>query len=151
MSVRLFALISGIVYLLVGIMGFIPIFVAAPVTAPDLAVEAGYGYLLGIFPINVLHNIVHLAVGFWGVLSYRSYSGSRTYSKGLAIFYGLLTIMGFFPVLQTTFGLIPIFSHDIWLHAVTAIIAAYFGFVAKPRSSTAQEREGSTVGGRDRY
>ncbi|MBE9158091.1 DUF4383 domain-containing protein [Nodosilinea sp. LEGE 06152] len=151
MSVRLFALISGVVYLLVGILGFIPGLVALPTTAPDLAVEAGYGYLLGIFPINVLHNIVHLAVGFWGVLSYRSYSGSRNYSKGLAIFYGLLTIMGFFPVLQTTFGLIPIFGHDIWLHALTALIAAYFGFMAKGRSSVAQEHERTPVGGRDRY
>jgi hypothetical protein len=151
MSVRLFALISGIVYLLIGILGFIPGFVAAPVGAPGLAVDAGYGYLFGIFPINVLHNIVHLSVGFWGVLSYRSYSGSRTYSKGLAIFYGLLAIMGLFPILRTTFGLIPIFGHDIWLHALTAIIAAYFGFVAKPRSATAQEHEETTVGGRDRY
>lgn len=150
MSVRLFALISGIVYVLVGVMGFIPGFVTSPVTAPDLAVDAGYGYLLGLFPINVLHNIVHLAVGFWGLLSYRSYSGSRNYSKGLAIFYGILAIMGFFPILGTTFGLIPIFGHDIWLHALTALIAAYFGFMAKPNRPAPQE-DRAPVGSRDRY
>ncbi|MBD1874222.1 DUF4383 domain-containing protein [Nodosilinea sp. FACHB-131] len=48
MSVRLFALISGIVYVLVGLLGFVPTFVAAPEVAPALAVEAGYGYLLGL-------------------------------------------------------------------------------------------------------
>ncbi|MEB3358569.1 MAG: DUF4383 domain-containing protein [Synechococcales bacterium] len=150
MSVRLFALISGIVYILVGILGFIPGFVTTPAVAPDLAVEAGYGFLLGIFPINVLHNIVHLAVGIWGVSAYRTYPASRTYSKGLAIFYGVLAIMGFFPVLRTTFGLIPIFGNDIWLHALTALIAAYFGFIAKPaRVTTPEER--ATVGSRDRY
>ena len=145
MSVRLFALISGIVYVLVGLLGFVPTFVASPEAAPALAVEAGYGYLLGLFPINVLHNIVHLAVGLWGLLAYRSYSGSRTYGKGLAIFYGLLAVMGFIPVLQTTFGLIPIFGHDIWLHALTALVAAYFGFVATPN----KERE-STMASRNR-
>ena len=38
--------------------------------------------------------------------------------------------MGFFPGLRTTFGLIPIFGHDIWLHAVSALAAAYFGWMA---------------------
>lgn len=152
MSVRLFALISGVVYLIVGILGFIPGFVTLTGFAPDLVVDAGFGYLFGIFPINVLHNIVHLAVGLWGILAYRSYSGSKTYSKGLAIFYGVLAVMGFFPVLQTTFGLIPIFGNDIWLHALTAIIAAYFGFIAKPdRATTINEREEMTASGRDRY
>jgi len=152
MSVRLFALISGIVYLVVGILGFIPAFVTFGTTNSSLAVDAGFGYLFGIFPINVLHNIVHLAVGVWGILGYRSYSGAKTYSKGLAIFYGLLAVMGFFPILQTTFGLIPIFGNDIWLHALTAVIAAYFGFFAKPdRVTVTNEREEATVTSRDRY
>lgn len=151
MNVRLFALISGIIYLLIGILGFIPGFVTFTGVAPELAVDAGYGYLFGLFPINVLHNIVHLAVGFWGILAYRSYLGSKTYSKALAIFYGVLAVMGFFPILRTTFGLIPIFGHDIWLHALTAIIAAYFGFFAKPDRPTTREREEATVAGRDQY
>ncbi|WP_348248197.1 DUF4383 domain-containing protein [Leptolyngbya sp. GB1-A1] len=137
----IFRFISGIVYVLVGILGFIPGMVATPGAAPQLAVNAGYGYLMGLFPINVLHNIVHLAVGFWGLLSYRRYSSARTYCRGLAIFYGLLTIMGFLPVLNTTFGLIPIFGHDIWLHAVTALIAAYFGFT-RTRSASGLRDDG---------
>lgn len=151
MGVRLFALISGAIYIVVGILGFIPGLVTAPTVAPGLAVDAGYGYLMGIFPVNLLHNFVHLAVGLWGVLAYRSYVSSRAYGKGLAIFYGLLAIMGFFPVLQTTFGLIPIFGNDIWLHALTALIAAYFGFMARPSFSTTTGEERATVGGRDRY
>ena len=131
-------------------MGFIPGLVTAPAITPDLAVDAGYGYLMGIFPINLLHNLVHLTVGILGLLAYRSYTSSRTYGKGLAIFYGLLAIMGFFPILRTTFGLIPIFGNDIWLHALTALIAAYFGFVARPSLSTTAGEERATVGGRDR-
>lgn len=151
MGARYFALIAGIAYVLVGLMGFIPGLVAAPGTGPDIAVDAGYGYLLGLFPVNVLHNLVHLAVGIWGLLSYRSISGARAFSRGLAIFYGVLTLMGLFPVLNTTFGLIPIFSHDIWLHALTAAIAAYFGFSKPQREASTRYDNRSTVGSRDRY
>jgi hypothetical protein len=135
MAVRYFALISGIAYLLVGLMGFIPGFnQPPPPTAPDLAVDAGYGYLLGLFPINVLHNLVHLLIGVLGIVAYRTFSASRSYSRGLAVFYGLLAVMGLIPGLNTTFGLIPIFSHDVWLHALTAAIAAYFGWMAPVRA-----------------
>jgi hypothetical protein len=39
---------------------------------------------------------------------------------------------GLFPAIQSTLGLIPIFGNDVWLHALTAAIAAYFGFIVKP-------------------
>ena len=61
---------------------------------------------------------------------------ARNYARGLAIFYGLLAIMGLIPGLNTTFGLIPIFGHDIWLHALSALVAAYFGFMASDAAVT---------------
>lgn len=135
--VRYFALILGIAYLAVGILGFIPgMLQALGPTAPNLAVDAGYGRLLGLFPVNVLHNVVHLGVGLWGLLAYRSLGGSIGFARGLTIFYGLLAIMGLIPVLNTTFGLIPIFGHDVWLHAVSALAAAYFGFMRRNDDST---------------
>ncbi len=130
-----FALIIGILFVLIGAMGFIPTFVQQPTAAtemPGLSFTMGAGYLLGIFPINVLHNIVHLLVGGLGIFASLSLGSARLYSGALAIFYGLLTVMGLFPPTQSTLGLIPIFGNDIWLHAVTAAIATYFGFLAKP-------------------
>lgn len=138
MGTRYFALIGGIVYALVGLLGFIPGTHPLPMDAPQLAVDAGYGFLLGLFPINILHNIVHLAIGVWGILSYRSYAGSRAFARGLAILYALLAIMGLIPGLNTTLGLIPIFGHDVWLHALTAIAAAYFGFAARDTDTYTQ-------------
>ena len=132
MTTRNFAMAIGILYLVVGLLGFFPGLVTAPATdAPHVAVDAGYGYLMGLFPINVFHNLVHLGVGIWGLSASRSLAGSLSFGRGLAIFYGLLTIMGLIPVLNTTFGLIPIFGHDIWLHAVSAAVAAYFGFAGR--------------------
>jgi hypothetical protein len=130
MGARYFALGTGIIYLLVGLLGFIPGMVTA-YTGPDLAVQAGAGNLMGLFPINILHNIVHLAIGAWGIAAYRSINGSVAFARGLAIFYGLLAILGLLPApISTTFGLIPIHGTDVLLHALTAAIAAYFGFMA---------------------
>lgn len=130
MLTRRFALIAGIVYLVIGVLGFFPdLRSAPPAHAPHLAVETSYGYLFGLFPVNILHNIVHLAIGLWGVLAYRQLSTSRTFAKGLAALYALLAVMGVLPYLNVTWGIIPLFGHDVWLHALTAAIAAYFGFV----------------------
>jgi hypothetical protein len=130
-----FTLIIGIIFALVGVMGFIPGFVKEPTVTPDMAglsLTSGYGYLLGLFPINVLHNVVHLLVGLLGMVASVSLGSARLYSGILALFYGSLTVMGLFPPTQSTLGFIPIFGNDIWLHGFTAAIAAYFGFIATP-------------------
>jgi hypothetical protein len=132
MTVKTFALIAGIVYLAAGALGFVPaLLTPAPEHAPTLGVTAFHGYLLGLFPVNFMHNLVHLAIGAWGVAASRSVGGSRAYSKSIAVIYGVLAVMGLIPALNTMFGLVPIHGHAIWLHAGTALIAAYFGWVAK--------------------
>jgi hypothetical protein len=129
MMTRRFALVVGIIYLVIGIAGFIPGLVQGQ-DYPDLAVDAGSGALLGLFPVNVVHHLVHLLVGVLGIAAYRAFDSARLYARGLAIVYGVLAVMGLISAanLHTMFGLTPLFSHDVWLHAGTAIIAAYFGW-----------------------
>jgi hypothetical protein len=129
MMTRRFALVVGIIYLLIGIAGFIPGLVQGQ-DYPDLAVDAGSGALLGLFPVNVVHHLVHLLVGVLGIAAYRAFDTARLYARGLAIVFGVLAVMGLISAanLHTMFGLTPLFSHDVWLHAGTAIIAAYFGW-----------------------
>lgn len=130
MNIRTFALVFGIVFALVGIAGFIPQLLTPHDTVEhELAVDQGAGNLLGLFPVNLLHNLVHLAFGAWGLLVYRNTDASITYARSVAIVYGLLVIMGFVPGLNTMFGLVPLHGNDIWLHALLAAVAAYFGFV----------------------
>ena len=126
---RRFALVVGIIYLVIGIAGFIPGLVQGQ-DYPDLAVDNGSGALLGLFPVNVVHHLVHLLVGVLGIAAYRAFDTARLYARGLAIVYGVLAVMGLISAanLDTMFGLTPLFSHDVWLHAGTAIIAAYFGW-----------------------
>lgn len=129
MKTRYFALVVGIVYLFLGILGFIPSLLALPVSAPTLAVSAGYGYLFGLFPVNLLHNLAHLAIGIWGIIAYRrGLNAARLYARSLAILFGVLAVLGLIPIVKTVFGLMPLFGHDVWLHALSAIIAAYFGY-----------------------
>lgn len=128
MNTRTFALIFGIVFLAVGILGFVPGLVHPPGGAHEVNVTQNYGDLLGLFPVNVLHNIVHILFGLWGLAAYRSLSGARTYARSVAVIYAVLTVMGFIPALNTTFGFIPLYGNDIWLHALLAAVAAYFGW-----------------------
>ena len=129
MNVRTFALIYGVVFLLIGVAGFIPgLLTPLDAVEHDLAVEQGAGQLFGLFPVNILHNIVHIVFGVWGLAVYRSTSGAVTYARSVAVIYAVLMIMGFIPGLETAFGLVPLHGNDIWLHALLAAIAAYFGF-----------------------
>jgi hypothetical protein len=140
MTSQYFAIGIGVIYVIAGLLGFLPAVVTAPPPgAPDMAVTTGYAYLLGLFPVNALHNLVHLAIGIWGIWAYSSYLSARNFCRSLAVFYGLLTLMGLFPTMYTMFGLVPLFGHDVWLHALTALVAAYYGWSGMTAVSQASE------------
>ena len=130
MNVRTFALIYGLAFTAIGIAGFIPGFVTAHESLDhQLAVEQRAGDLFGLFPVNVLHNLVHLVFGVWGLAVYRNAYAAIGYARIVAVMYALFMVMGFIPGLNTVMGLVPLHGNDIWLHAVLAAVAAYFGFV----------------------
>jgi hypothetical protein len=113
-----------------------------------VTVSSFYRYLLGLFPVNLVHNLVHLAIGAWGVVAYRrGIPSSCLFARGLAVLYAVLAIMGFIPGFNTLFGLVPLYGHDVWLHAVTAIIAAYFGWFHRVDvGDRVRDRAGDLVG-----
>ena len=136
MTARNFAMILGVVFIVVGILGFIPGINAAHNMQgnppPPLIVDTSSGYLLKLFHVNVLHNLVHILFGVLGIAMARM-GQAVNYCRFVAIAYGLLAILGMIPTfnLQYTFGLIPIEGHDIWLHALIALAAAAFGWMVK--------------------
>ena len=141
MTSRDLARVIGTLFLAVGVLGFVPGMKSPPpLTAPHLTVEAGYGLLLGLFPVNWIHNLVHLAIGLAGLALSHTLSDARTFARGLTFFYGALAVMGVIPGLNSTFGLIPLFGHDVWLHAATAAVAAYFGFGQRVEKMEIRER-----------
>ena len=141
MSVQTFARIFGIVFLLVGIAGFVP-GLTVPHTHPDVTVTSGLGLVFGLFPVNILHNLTHILFGIWGLVAARSIGGSRGYARAVAIAYALLAVMGLIAAarLYTTFGLIPLYGHDVWLHVLLAAGGAYFGFMHRDAGVTTAAR-----------
>lgn len=126
MSTRTAALVFGIVFAVIGGLGFVA--APPPPDAPALTLEHGHGMVLGMFPVNTAHNVVHL---LFAILGFAAWAGgwSRTYFQLLAVSYAALTVMGLIPATQTTFGLIPLWGNDVFLHGAVAVAAAYFGFV----------------------
>lgn len=140
MDIKRFTYVAGIVFVVVGILGFIPGVTTAPhVNDPNLAIETAYGRLFGLFPVNAVHNLVHIALGLWALAVANDFAKSRIYCKATAIIYAVLMVMGFIPNLNTMFGLAPLHSHDVWLHALFAIATAYYGYV------DVSDREGFTA------
>ena len=119
----------GVIFIVVAVLGFI---------SPGgmvMAVEPTTGMVLGVFPVNLLHNVVHLLFGVWGLLAYGSCSGSKSFFTIAGFIYVVLTCVGFLS--PTGFGLVPVGGADIWLHAVLAIAMLGIGLTAKPDSAAA--------------
>lgn len=124
------AVVFGVVFTLAGLAGLVA--APPPPGAPPLTVEHGHGLALGIFPVNTLHNLVHLLFGVLGFAAARNLMLSpRGYFQVVSISYALLTLLGLIPATYTTFGLVPIWGADVWLHLALAAGAAYFGFGAR--------------------
>lgn len=134
---RYCALAIGILFLVLGIAGFIPALVSIPGTDISFipaheahnAYAAGYGYLFGLFPTNFLHNLFHCAVGLLGITSYITHHGARQFNRIFFVAYVVIAIMGLLPFTKTFFGLMPVFGYNVLLNATSAFAAAYYGTV----------------------
>lgn len=126
-TVQKIAMVFGVVFLLIAIVGFIsPGGMAMTVDPP--------GMLLGMFPINMLHNVVHLLFGIWGLAASRSWSGAKSYAQIGGVIYLILAVCGYF--VPNFFNLVPLGGNDIWLHALLGLILAGVGFTAKAETVT---------------
>ena len=129
MKTSSFALILGLAYFAAGLLGLIPaMLVPPPADAPPTTFAVLYGYLIGLFPVNIVHTLINLAIGVWGIAAWSGRASSVAYARGVAVLFGVLAVMGLLPLTNTVFGMIPIHSNDVWLHGVSAVIAGYFGW-----------------------
>lgn len=114
-----FALVFGIAYLLVGVAGFF-------VTGFDDFAGRTYGKEVLIFPVNPLHNLIHLAIAVVWIVSSARHGRSRQANLLIGGVLGLVTILGAFGLLHflsiESFG-----SPDNFLHLTSAALALYFG------------------------
>ncbi|MGW0159354.1 DUF4383 domain-containing protein [Mycobacterium sp. NPDC003323] len=114
------AIAVGVVFLLVGILGFIP-----GITAHyDQLTFAGHhseAALLGIFNVSVLHNLVHLAFGIAGIALARTFNTARGYLIGGGAIYLVLFIYGLVIDQHSAMNFVPVNDADNWLHLGLAL------------------------------
>ena len=106
------ARLVGIVFLLVGIAGFIPGVTTNLYDGLEFAGNDGTAELLGIFQVSVLHNIVHGLFGLAGLTLAATPSGARTYLIGGGAIYLALFAIGIIGGGDW----IPVNDADNWLH-----------------------------------
>ena len=116
------ATLSGIVFLAVSAVGF----AAGAGGHPMLGMSTGM--LLGLFPVNVLHNVVHMLFGIWGIWAGWSARRSVSYALGSGAAYLILAICGMLT--PQLLGIVPIGGYDVVLHLALAVTLAGAGFWA---------------------
>jgi hypothetical protein len=127
--IQRYTLFLAIGFIIIAIVGFIPGLNHGPHHHdPALAVDESYGRIFGLFAVNVLHNLVHFAFGVWAWFAAKREESAVKFCRFVAVAYGILAVFGLLPPTYTAFGLVPLFGHDVWLHAGIALSAAYFGF-----------------------
>jgi len=114
------ALAVGIVFLVVGIAGFIP-GVTTNIDTLQFAGHESEALLFGVFQVSILHNLVHLLFGVVGIVVARSSAASRNYLIWGGVVYALLWIYGLFVNGDSPANFIPMNDADDWLHLVLAV------------------------------
>jgi hypothetical protein len=114
-TVQWAALAFGVIYLVAGLLGFIP------------SLQTNHA-LFGIFRVNLLHNLVHVVIGIGGLAAVSSLANSRTFCQVVGVILLLLGVIGI--GIPNPLGLLYIGQADVPLHLVSGALLAYFGFAA---------------------
>jgi hypothetical protein len=110
------AMVLGLVFLIVGVLGFVP----NPIVSPT-----------GVFVVDNIHNCVHVGSGI--LLLIGAYASAGTFGPSLAlklvgIAYAIIAIFGFVMPGDMPFGMLAMNTADNWLHVVLAAVLLYAGF-----------------------
>ncbi|HSX25047.1 MAG TPA: DUF4383 domain-containing protein [Candidatus Andersenbacteria bacterium] len=117
------ATIFGWVLIALGVLGFVP-----GITSN--------GHLLGIFDVNMAHNLVHLISGLAALyLASQGEAQAQMFFKVFGVIYLVVAVLGFFGGDMPVLGFISNNSADTWLHVVIALLSLYLGFGTKKESS----------------
>jgi hypothetical protein len=103
MSALAFALVCGLFYAVLGVLELFP-------------------------PVSPVIAAVHILIGLWGLAARAGAVSPVQYARSATVVFTLLAVIGLVPAVHPYLGLLPIEGRDVWMHLVSALIAAYFGF-----------------------
>ncbi|MFG1650241.1 DUF4383 domain-containing protein [Micromonospora sp. NPDC049275] len=113
--VRRAASSASVLFLLVGVLGFVP-GITSGTDGLRFAGHASGAFLFGVFQVSVLHNLVHLLFGMVGLALARTVSGARTFLVGGGAVYLVLWLYGLAVDHDTGANVLPVNAADGWLH-----------------------------------
>lgn len=130
-GVRLIA----VVYVVLGLVGFIPIERLNPVMHEDMVAR----YLLHLVAINAWHNVIHLVIGVSGLWAALTPTRMRVWGMIAGVVLMALFAAGMlqaaiegFPHTQLFLGLVPLNPPGHALHIISGGLALYLGLVRMP-------------------
>jgi RsiW-degrading membrane proteinase PrsW (M82 family) len=127
---QVFALVFGVVYLLIGLVGF-------AVTGFDDFAAKTFDEKLLIFPVNPLHNLVHIAIGGLWLYGAKDHPTAKSVNVVIGVAYlgvfllGLLGVLDFLAIKDAG-------SADNYLHLASGLLAVYFGTAGAAGPSTSR-------------
>ena len=121
MTAKNAATLFGVVFLIVGVLGYVP----NPIVGPT-----------GLFLTNPLHNIIHLVSGIALLAGAYTSLGSSMMLKIVGVVYGLVAVCGFFMVMDNMMLGVAINEADKWLHVGLAVAILAAGFLLPDTSAS---------------
>lgn len=120
------ATLVGVVFLVVGVLGFVP-------------AASTNGLLFGVFHVNVWHNVVHIATGLAALsagcgcckLCTVDNWTPKTFFQVFGVIYGVVALLGFWYGSADILGFVANSFADSVLHAVVGVVSLYLGFLYK--------------------
>ncbi len=129
----------GVVFLLVGIAGFIP-GITQNLGDIELIGHESEAELLGLFRVNVLHNLVHLAFGLVGLWAARRADLAKGYLIGGGVVYLALWLYGVVIDLGSEANFVALNTADNWLHLGLGVGMVALGVALRGRTVDVRDR-----------
>jgi Domain of unknown function (DUF4383) len=123
---RTIAYIFGIFMVAVGVLAFLP------VLSPN-------GLFLGLFAVNLWHNVLAILIGVFALLAAYGYYSPRTYFQVFGVIFAILAIYGYVNGVAPLFGVVANNTADTVIHTIFALGSLYLGFT--PESKVVLPRE----------
>jgi hypothetical protein len=127
------AVVVAVVFLVVGILGFVP-GITTHYGDMGMAGHSSGSQLLGVFEVSVLHNIVHLLFGAAGLILARTPTGASSYLLGGGLIFLVLWLYGLVIEKAVAANFVPMNGADDWLHFALGVVMVGTGLILGPRS-----------------
>jgi hypothetical protein len=131
MNAPAIARILGLVFLILGLAGFLPfaaIAPPAPLDAPTVTLDTANRLLFGMLPVNAADDVLHVLLGVIGLLAGAKFGASVWYCRFVSVLSLVLVFFGVIPLTNTLLGAAPMYGFDIAFNAIVMLLAAYGGF-----------------------